>query len=163
IGDQQLEHHPPREFCFFARGFHFHAGGGMADAGGREHPLALDLHHAGAAIAVGPVPGRRPVAEMRDLDALALPHLPDGLPPPRLDFLAIEEEFDRIAHARPSAKCFSNILTGFIAAWPRPQIEASVITFASSSRSGPSHFGFDNNPTTFSVPTRQGVHWPQLS
>ncbi len=34
---------------------------------------------------------------------------------------------------RSSRKCFSTCLTGFIAAWPRPQIEASLITCVSSS------------------------------
>src|SRR5262249_385752 len=135
-----------------------HAVGGLADAGGREHALALDLDHAGAAIAVGPIAGRRAVAEVRDLHALALRHLPDRLARPGLDLVAVENEFDPIPHPTHFAKFFSTIFTGFIAAWPNPQIDASVITFASSSSSGPSHFGCESRPTTFSVPTRQGVH-----
>ena len=37
-----------------------------AFARGREHALAVDLHHADAAIAVGPIAGRGRVAEVRD-------------------------------------------------------------------------------------------------
>ena len=35
-------------------------------------------------------------------------------------------------HVRSSRKCFSTCLTGFIAAWPRPQIEASPMTRVNS-------------------------------
>ena len=52
---------------------------GLADAGGGQHPLALDLDHAGAAVAVGAVARLGQPAQMRDVDALALRHLPDGL------------------------------------------------------------------------------------
>ena len=48
-----------------------HARRRLADARGGQHALALDLDHAGPAVAVGPVAGRGRVAEMRDLDAHA--------------------------------------------------------------------------------------------
>src|SRR5260370_8653943 len=57
VADQQLEHHGPREFGALAGAVHLHALGWLADAGGREHPLPLDLDPAGAAIAVGAVAG----------------------------------------------------------------------------------------------------------
>ena len=79
-------------------GDHLHAGRGLADAGRREHALALDLDHAGAAVAVGPVAGLGQPAEMRDLDALAPGHLPDGLAGRGLDLAAVEGERDRIGH-----------------------------------------------------------------
>src|SRR6202030_1942852 len=44
-------------------------------------------------------------------------------------------------HSRSSRKCFSTILTGFIAACPRPQIEASLMTCISSCNSGSSPCG----------------------
>src|SRR5262249_26569094 len=78
VRDQELEHHLPREFCPLARGLDLHAVGGLADAGSRQHALALDLHHAGAAVAIGTVAGRGAVAEMRDLGALPLCYLPNG-------------------------------------------------------------------------------------
>src|SRR5579883_2405136 len=98
IGEQQLEHHLAREFGALARRLDLHAGRGLADAGRREHALPFDLDHAGAAIAVGAVTGLGAVAEMGDLDAAALSHLPDRLAGQRLDLLAVEEELHRIPH-----------------------------------------------------------------
>jgi hypothetical protein len=75
-----------------------HAGGRLADAGRGEHALALDLDHAGAAVAVGPVAGLGQPAQMRDVDALAGGHLPDGLACAGLDLTTIQRERDRIGH-----------------------------------------------------------------
>src|SRR5262249_36436998 len=65
--------------------------------------------------------------------------------------------------SRSSGKYFSTHRSGLGAAWPRPQIDASRIASDSSLSSawfqGPLAISF----TAFSVPTRQGVHWPQLS
>ena len=62
-----------------------------------------------------------------------------------------------------AGKCFMTDVSELGAAWPSPQIEASrMATESSASR-------FSSQPraaislTAFSVPTRQGVHWPQLS
>ena len=52
---------------------------------------------------------------------------------------------------------------GFGAAWPRPQIEASTITVLRSFSVAASHTGASISCAAFTVPTRQGVHWPQLS
>ena len=53
--------------------------------------------------------------------------------------------------------------SGFGAACPSPQIEASAIACDSSSRSAASHFGASMSLAAFAVPARQGVHWPQDS
>src|SRR5262249_40629312 len=50
-------------------GLHLHARRRRAQAACRQHPLAFDLDHADAAIAVGAIAGRRRVAKMRQLDA----------------------------------------------------------------------------------------------
>src|SRR6185437_1231375 len=73
------------------------------------------------------------------------------------------QQFAVHAHATSSRKCFSTIFTGFIAACPNPQIEASPITRESSCNKSSSQRRPDISLTAFSVPTRQGVHWPQLS
>ena len=46
--------------------------------------------------------------------------------------------------------------TGFGAAWPRPQIDASRITCDSSASSGRSQVGFSINASALAVPDRQG-------
>ena len=90
---------------FFARSVAvatFMPGGGLADAGGGQVALALDLHHAGAAIAVGPIAGLRRIAEMGDLLAEPGGDLPDGLAVLSLDLLAVKGEADR--HDRSSCR-----------------------------------------------------------
>src|SRR5690348_3022957 len=77
IADQQLEDHLAREACALAGGLHFHAGGGLAYAGGGKDALALDLDHARAAIPVGAIARFREPAEVRDFDALPVRDLPD--------------------------------------------------------------------------------------
>ncbi len=94
VGDQKLHHHLLRRRRARALGLHLHADAGRALAGGGQHPLALDLDHAGAAIAVGPVVRGRRIAQMRDLAALALGDLPDGLARFGFDLLAVEFELD---------------------------------------------------------------------
>ena len=70
----------------------------LALARGGEHALALDLDHAGAAVAVGAVAGLGQPAQMRDLLLVPLGDLPDGLAGLGLDLLAIELEGDLAAH-----------------------------------------------------------------
>src|SRR6185437_14489061 len=79
VGDQQLEHHLAREFGALALRADLHAGRRLADAGRGEDALALDLDHAGAAIAVGAIAGCGLEAEMRDITAGALGGEPDRL------------------------------------------------------------------------------------
>ena len=60
-------------------------------------------------------------------------------------------------------KYFRTVSTGFGAAWPSPQIEASIIACESSCSSGLSHSFDFIKCSAFSVPTRHGVHWPHDS
>src|SRR5580704_8990982 len=62
-----------------------------------------------------------------------------------------------------SGKYFSTQTSGLGAACPRPQIEASRIKADNSSSSAGSHGPCAISSAAFSVPTRHGVHWPQLS
>src|SRR5439155_27316997 len=66
------------------------------------HALALDLDHAGAAIAVRPVARLGRVAQVRDVDAFALGHLPQRLALARGDLAPVEGEGD-ILRALPLA------------------------------------------------------------
>src|SRR6185312_14498905 len=166
IGDQELHHHFLRRDGAVACALDLHADRWRAFAGGRQHALALDLDHAGAAIAVGPVVGCGRVAEMRDLVALALGDLPDGFSWLRLDLLAIELELNlghSAASLNSSGKYLITEASGFEAAWPNPQIEASRIAWLNSSSNLRFQTGFSIRIAAFWVPTRHGVHWPQLS
>src|SRR5260370_457687 len=103
---------------------------------------------------------------MRNLAALALCDLPDGLAVDGLDLLAVEFELDfchSAASLNSSGKYLMTEVSGFAAACPRPQIDASRMTWLSSSSSSRFQTGFSINSAAFWVPTRQGVHWPQLS
>src|ERR1700740_1814982 len=103
---------------------------------------------------------------MRNLLALALCHLPDGLAGLGLDLLSVELELDlghSAASLNSSGKYLITDVSGFAAAWPSPQIEASRIAWLNSSSSCRFQPGFSMRIAAFCVPTRQGVHWPQLS
>src|SRR5207245_2535476 len=80
------------------------------------------------AVAVGPITGFGRVAQVRDLDPLAMRHLPEGLARPGGDLSAIELEGDRVGgrlgHRRSSGKWRKTESQGFGAAWPGPQTEA---------------------------------------
>src|ERR1700736_660848 len=94
VGDQKFHHHFLRRDRAGARRLHLHADTWRALAGSRQHALALDLDHAGAAIAVGPVVGLWRIAQMRNFAALALGDLPNGLAVDGLDLLSVEFELD---------------------------------------------------------------------
>ncbi len=133
IGNQKLHHHFLRRDRARARRFHLHADARGARAGRCQHALALDLDHAGAAIAVGPVVRFGRIAQMRNFMALAFCDLPDGLAVDGLDLAAIEFELDFCHSAaslgtNSSGKYLITDVNGFEAAWPRPQIDASRMT-----------------------------------
>ena len=132
----------------------------------------FDLDHAGAAVAVGPQPFL--VAKPRDLHAMPLRGLQDASRPRRpatarpssvnstvcgISSFSLAGAFIR----SPAAKYFWTQRIGFGAACPRPQIDASPITCARSSSVAWSHTGASISAAALAVPTRQGVHWPQLS
>ena len=98
VAGQQFEHHLARLLGALGVGLDHHARRRLADAGGRQHALALDIHHAGAAIAVGAVAGQVDMAQMRDLRALALGDFPDGLAGLGRDRFSVEREFDFAGH-----------------------------------------------------------------
>src|SRR5215813_12245840 len=103
---------------------------------------------------------------MRDIAALAFCDLPDGLAGFGLHLLAIKLERNlghSAASLNSSGKYLITDVSGFDAACPRPQIEASRIAWLNSSRSARFQTGFCIRSAAFCVPTRQGVHWPQLS
>ena len=62
-----------------------------------------------------------------------------------------------------SGKYLITEVSGFEAAWPSPQIEASRIAWLNSSSNSRFHTGRSISIAAFWVPTRHGVHWPQLS
>src|SRR5262245_20282523 len=104
IGHQKFEHHFTGSLGALARGLHLHAASRLANAGSGEDALALDLDHAGAAIAVGAIARCRTMAEMRDFDAEAVRHRPDGLARRSFDLLPVERESDGVAHFKSSRK-----------------------------------------------------------
>src|SRR5262249_33621876 len=147
-------------------GLHLHADRRRALAGRSEHALAFDLDHAGTAIAVGPIVRRGRIAQMRDVAALTLGHLPDRLAGIGFDLLAVELERN-LRHSAASLNSSGKYLitedSGFDAACPSPQIEASRIAWLNSSRRARFQTGCCIRTAAFWVPTRHGVHWPQLS
>src|SRR5262249_30226683 len=127
VGEQQLEHHAPRRFGPLRGHAHLHTLRRLAQAGGREHALALDLDHAGAAVAVGPIAGRPRVAEMGNGNVVAVGDLPDRLALAGFDLHAVDGELDTAHRTIPTSegKNFITDVTALGAAWPSPQIEAS--------------------------------------
>jgi hypothetical protein len=78
VGHQQFDDHLAGLFGALVLRFTTMPSAGFADAGGGKRALALDLDHAGAAVAVGPVAGLVAPAQMRNGRAFALGHLPDA-------------------------------------------------------------------------------------
>src|SRR5262249_34220433 len=87
----------------------------------------------------------------------------------RFLFVAIAHRVQNLDYQCPSGlvsssgKYFNTHSKGFGAACPSPQIDASRISTDSSSSSAAFHGPLAISCAAFSVPTRQGVHWPQLS
>ena len=100
VGQQQLHHQGAAFLRPFAVGVHDHAGRRCATATGCQSALALDFDHTGAAVAIWPV--TRLVAQMRNLYALALGHLPQGFAGLGVYRQAVEVESNRLAHAASS-------------------------------------------------------------
>ncbi len=107
VRDEELEHEPLRGPGPRGGRVHRHPGAGLAHARGGEDPLALDLDHARAAIAVGTVAGLLRMAQVRDLAAMAAGDLPDRLARPGLDLVAVELKADGLGH-RPTFRVSFN-------------------------------------------------------
>jgi hypothetical protein len=92
VGQQQFQHQLLRGDGTLAVGDDLHAGRGIAAAGGGEHALAVDLHHAGAAVA------HRfhafHVAQARNLHAFAVGDLQQRLGGAAADLAAVQAEAD---------------------------------------------------------------------
>src|SRR5258706_5508935 len=143
---------------------------GITATGWRQPPLAFDLHHARAAIAVGP--HALHVTQARNLDSARLRCLKNGFAGIADHSLAIQFERNRrrrqesallVHYVTSSGKNLKTVSTGLGAAWPRPQIDASIIACERSSSSGTAQRFCCINWSALTVPTRHGVHWPQDS
>ena len=174
-------------FCASQRaravGGDFHAVLGIAAAGRREHALALDLDHAGAAVAVRP--HALLVAKVRNLDAvcLAVSMMVSSERPTTA--LAVELELDRasVCHLVPVPVCAS--MRALLCAHHGTDFVRKVfhhdqdgvrrrlpqaadrgvhhrLRTVPSATAGPT-VGFSISVSALAVPTRQGVHWPQDS
>src|ERR1043165_3053101 len=109
---QELDRHLLTDDGARTVGRHLHAVFRIAAARRREHALAFDLDHAGAAVAVGP--HALHVAESRDVDAVLAGNLQDGAVVARGDALAVEREGRH--HSISAGKYFSTDSTGLGAA-----------------------------------------------
>ena len=98
IGQQHLHHHLPCAGRAGAVGGDDHALHRLADAGRGQDALACDLHHAGAAIAVGAVAGGWEVTQMGDDETAAVRHLPDRLAGGGFGGPTVECETDGVGH-----------------------------------------------------------------
>ena len=101
VGDEQFHDHAPGVRGALAGRSHDHAVGRRSDTGGREDALAVDLHHAGAAVAVRPVARFGAMAEVWNFYAHPIGDLPDGFAGLGVDRRAVEREtngFIRCGH-----------------------------------------------------------------
>jgi len=92
VRQQHLQHHGLALDGTLAARPHLHARRYRAAAAGREHALAFDFHHAGAAVAVGAQ--ALAVAKVGNVDTHPARRLQDGLALYGLDILAVEPEGD---------------------------------------------------------------------
>src|SRR5665647_1980900 len=172
---EQLEHEAPARLHPRRVGVHDHAGLDLARAGGNERPGAFDLDDADAAHVhrrerVAVTERRRldlePAARVEDRRALGDADLPavDGQLDDPLDGVDADD-----GHGASTPRFIMADWTALAAVWPRPQIDASRITCASSASTS-SSLPFvlpDASRCSASswrtVPTRQGTHWPHDS
>src|SRR6516164_5768005 len=92
VGEQKFGHHLSRGLGAIGLGSHLHAGRRRADAARGQDPLAFDLDHADAAIAVGPIAGLRQIAQMRELDAETARGAENGLAGADVDLAVVDRE-----------------------------------------------------------------------
>ena len=153
VGQQQLEHHLLAATARALSVVTSMPSVGIAAAGRRQHALALDLDHAGAAVAVGPHAVL--VAEVRDLDAVrasAVSMIVSSARPSTV--AAVQRELDRhvelrcmrCVHRRScSTSCGKYFITQSAPDSARPgrgrRSTRRTIACDSSSSSGWSHVG----------------------
>src|SRR5262249_28658922 len=137
-----------------------------------QHALPFDLHHARPAVPVRPHAGH--ITKTRDLDPILVSDFEDRLIGIAAHGRAVQNERDRrsfheavarllLHYSTSSGKYFNTVRTGLGAAWPKPQIDASIMACDNSCSRGASHRRCSINSRALTVPTRHGVHWPQDS
>ncbi len=160
-----------------------HARRGRADAARGQHALAFDLDHADAAVAVRPIAGLGRVAQMRDASIadVALRATCAKIVSPasarcrprvaveRRTACCRRSSFDLLDHqCRAASSAHRGNISARTAADSAPPGRGRRSRRRASRRTvrraapGPTA-RFSISLTAFSVPTRQGVHWPQLS
>ena len=87
IRQQHFHHHLLAFHRALTVGLHVHASGHIAAAAGGEHPLTLDLDHAGAAVAISTQAVF--VAKVRNIYAVALGGFKNGFAIKRMNGFAI--------------------------------------------------------------------------
>ena len=103
VREQQFQHHLLRLHRTRTVAGDFHAGTGSAAARGSQGTLALDFHHAGAAVAIGAQTVL--VAKVWNLHPVRTRCLQDALPGRRIDALAVEHELHRHGGLFVAAVC----------------------------------------------------------
>ena len=106
FGYQELHHQPTGVTGAIALRAHDHAGGDPEEAARLQRAVAFDLDDAQPAISVGPEVRLGGQAGARDLNAVALRHVPDCLARTGGDLLSVEGERDGAAHDDLSCICF---------------------------------------------------------
>ena len=102
VGEQKFHHHGAGPLRPGALRADHHVGFGPADARCGKRPLAVDLHHADAAVSVRPITTGFRKTQMRQVEALALRHLPQRLVVARLNRRAVEREPYALTHGSDS-------------------------------------------------------------
>src|SRR6266702_3563432 len=92
IGEQKLGDHSSRRLGAIGLRAHLHARRGHPNAACRQHPLAFDLDHADAAIAVGPIAWLGQIAQMRQLDAEPARSVENRLALANIDLAIVDRE-----------------------------------------------------------------------
>ena len=98
IRQQHFNHNFARIFGAGSISFHHHALLRFTNAGCGQSALAFDLDHTGAAVAIGPVSGRRLMAQMRDHQTAAIGNFPNGHTALGFDLLSIERKTNGVSH-----------------------------------------------------------------
>src|SRR5699024_6518408 len=137
---QQLQHHFLSMSGTLVLAADLHVSCWCPTTGGCQHSLAFDFDHAGTAIAVGTQSDLVfLVTQMRNIDAVAAGRLPNSIRWQGFDLPTFERKGNEVGlfggllclrthHATSSGKYFMTLRSGLGAAWPSPQIEASIMT-----------------------------------
>ena len=98
IGQQHFHDHFTRGFSSGGIRAHHHALLRFPNAGCGQSAFAFDLDHTGAAVAIGPVPGRWLMAQMRDHQTAAIGNFPNGHTAFGFDLFSVERKTNGVSH-----------------------------------------------------------------